>query len=185
MLSWRCCWAIATTAAAKAKWWCSGRRCLPQVRVSPQSGHEELVVLGGCTDGGLASMEPYTLDLTWFFWRRWRAEPAAGAAPGGGSGGGGGGPLPAPRQRSAAARVSRRWLLVLGGSSKEARAPGRTRSRARRARLLQVRAPRSAACGRTRAEAALKPPSAHAFSGTDTLTVLSRAAVILTPTVTH
>jgi len=95
-----------------------------QVRVSPQSGHEELVVLGGCTDGGLASMEPYTLDLTWFFWRRWRAEPAAG---GGGGGGGGGGVLPAPRQRSAAARVSRRWLLVLGGSSKEARPPGKTR----------------------------------------------------------
>ncbi len=93
--------------------------------MSPQTGREELVVVGGCTEGGLASMEPYTLDLTWFYWRRWRAGEAARASgkPCAGPPGADGPctSLPAPRQRSTAVRVSRRWLLVVGGSSEEVR----------------------------------------------------------------
>ena len=81
-------------------------------------------MLGGQTPNrGLASMEPLTLDLERFYWRCWHAHQfvprrayAFAAAPhlaaridh-----------LPAPRQRMAAARVSRRWLLVVGGSSGE------------------------------------------------------------------
>lgn len=82
--------------------------------MSPETGREELVLVGGWTDGGrghggLAPMEPYTLDLTSWRWRRWRA--AGGAA----------GALPPRRQRAAAVRVTRRWLLVSGGSSEKAR----------------------------------------------------------------
>lgn len=80
-------------------------------------------MLGGQTDKGLASMEPLTLDLERFYWRCWHVDQCLpgrayefAAAPHMAV------PidhLPAPRQRTAAARVSRRWLLVVGGSSGE------------------------------------------------------------------
>ena len=101
-------------------------RCAAQVRSSPLTGREELVVLGGQTDKGLVSMEPLTLDLTRFYWRCWHvSQPcpwhayAVADAPHRAVLRPRSDYLPAPRQRTAAERVSRRWLLMVGGSSPE------------------------------------------------------------------
>ena len=106
-----------------------GVRCRDaQVRLSPVTGREELVVLGGLTIMGLASMEPLALDLMQFDWRHWHAHrPCPGRAHDGAAEPSvvvhrsHSGHLPSPRQRAAAVRVSRRWLLVVGGSSGEVR----------------------------------------------------------------
>ncbi|KAF8058322.1 hypothetical protein HT031_005638 [Scenedesmus sp. PABB004] len=68
-------------------------------RASPVTGHEELVVLGGCGADGLASYVPYALDLTTFIWVK---GPVLGY-------------LPAARDAAALMRVTRDWLLLLGG----------------------------------------------------------------------
>ena len=82
--------------------------------------------MSGQAREGLFGMEPLTLDLTHFYWRRWHvSQPCSRRAYRVSNA-----PhmavsrlrsehLPAPRQRMAAARVSRRWLLVVGGNSGE------------------------------------------------------------------
>ena len=83
-----------------------------QIRRSPDTNREELVVVGGYYSSVLAEMTPFTLDLTTFYWRCWPGLPEAP------SGGWQGTPpsLPAPRQRMAAQRLTSEWMLVSGGS---------------------------------------------------------------------
>jgi hypothetical protein len=78
-----------------------------QVRVSPSTGREELVVIGGYSSSLLAEMRPFTLDLETLYWRCW---------PGVERGGKRDVTLPAPRQRMGAMRVTQEWLLISGGS---------------------------------------------------------------------
>ena len=78
-----------------------------QIRESPSTGHEELVVAGGYFTSVLAEMKPYTLDLETLEWRCWEGRnPDVPNAP----------ELPEPRQRMAAMRISKDWLLISGGS---------------------------------------------------------------------
>ncbi len=78
-----------------------------QIRESPSTGHEELVVAGGYFTSVLAEMKPYTLDLETLEWRCWEGRnPNLPDAP----------ELPEPRQRMAAMRISKDWLLISGGS---------------------------------------------------------------------
>ena len=80
-----------------------------QVRISPQTGHEELIVLAGYCNNVLATMNLHRLDLTTWEWTR---ESGLVTNPGPGDALG----LPNPRQRAAAERVGDTWLLLLGGS---------------------------------------------------------------------
>ena len=93
-----------------------------QIRQSSETGHEELVVVGGYYTSVLAEMKPFTLDLETLVWHCWEgvepappdasgpsqsaAAPAMPQLPG----------LPEPRQRMAAQRISHDWLLISGGS---------------------------------------------------------------------
>lgn len=82
---------------------------LLQVRVCPETGHEELVVLAGYCNNELAPLNPHRLDLTTWHWVR---EPGLVPNPG---------PrdahvLPTPRQRTASEVVGNKWLLLMGGS---------------------------------------------------------------------
>ena len=90
-----------------------------QIRQSPETGHEELVVVGGYCTSVLAEMKPFTLDLETLLWHCWEGvapvptdvsgpaqSAAAQAMPG----------LPEPRQRMAAQRISHDWFLISGGS---------------------------------------------------------------------
>jgi hypothetical protein len=77
-----------------------------QVRVSPQTGREELVVVGGYSESLLAEMRPFTLDLDTMCWRCWpglREQDLDTLQ------------LPVPRQRMAANRITPTWLLISGG----------------------------------------------------------------------
>ena len=70
-------------------------------------GHEELVVVGGYFTSVLAEMKPYTLDLETLEWRCWEGRNLdVPDSP----------ELPEPRQRMAAMRISKDWLLISGGS---------------------------------------------------------------------
>ena len=98
-----------------------------QIRHSPETGHEELVVVGGYYTSVLAEMKPFTLDLKTLVWHCWEgvepvptdvSGPSQSAAvqampklPG----------LPEPRQRMAAQRISHDWFLISGGSPASAR----------------------------------------------------------------
>ena len=62
---------------------------------------------GGYFTSVLAEMKPYTLDLETLEWRCWEGRnPDLPNAP----------ELPEPRQRMAAMRISKDWLLISGGS---------------------------------------------------------------------
>jgi hypothetical protein len=76
-----------------------------QVRRSPLTGREELVVVGGYTASLLAEMKPFTLDLETLYWRCWPGVKEGDSLP-----------LPTPRQRMAAMRITHDWFLVSGGS---------------------------------------------------------------------
>lgn len=83
-----------------------------QIRISPETRHPELVIVGGYHRKGLAEMNPHTLDLVTFKWTRWPGRDLSDPNPP---------PLPLPRQRSACARVTDRWLVVGGGSPESVR----------------------------------------------------------------
>eukprot|EP00878_Enallax_costatus_P010507 GHUV01010970.1.p1 GENE.GHUV01010970.1~~GHUV01010970.1.p1 ORF type:complete len:526 (+),score=164.37 GHUV01010970.1:438-2015(+) len=70
-------------------------------RVSPVTGHEEFVVLGGCGSDGLASCVPYALDLETYVWTM---GPVMGY-------------LPPARDAAALMQISHEWLLLIGGKS--------------------------------------------------------------------
>ena len=87
---------------------------LLQIRQSPETGREELIVLAGYCQNVLAAMNPYRLDLTTFEWGRESGlvrDPKEGDPQ----------ELPRARQRSAAERVGNQWLLLLGGSPTQVR----------------------------------------------------------------
>lgn len=87
---------------------------LLQIRQSPETGREELIVLAGYCQNVLAAMNPYRLDLTTFEWARESGlvkDPKEGDPQ----------ELPRARQRSAAERVGNQWLLLLGGSPTQVR----------------------------------------------------------------
>ena len=82
---------------------------LLQVRVNPQTGHEELIVLAGYCNNELAVMNPHRLDLvTW----EWFSETGLAADPGPDDAVG----LPTPRQRAGAEKIGQKWLLMHAGS---------------------------------------------------------------------
>ena len=79
------------------------------MRVCPETGHEELIVLAGYCNNVLAPMNPHRLDLnTW----QWVKEPGLVAKPGPADATA----LPTPRQRTASETVGKKWLLLMGGS---------------------------------------------------------------------
>ena len=80
---------------------------LLQIRESPVTGHEELVVVGGYYTSVLAEMKPYTLDLETLVWQCWEGTAHDVPEPP---------ELPEPRQRMAAMRISHDWFLISGGS---------------------------------------------------------------------
>ena len=54
-----------------------------QIRQSPETGHEELVVVGGYYTSVLAEMKPFTLDLETLVWHCWEGvEPVPTEASG-------------------------------------------------------------------------------------------------------
>eukprot|EP00775_Hariotina_reticulata_P013606 gene13606-13731_t len=71
-------------------------------RVSPVTGQQEFVVLGGCGSDGMADLVPYALDTTTFVWTR---GPDLGY-------------LPLTRVGAALMQLSPEWLLLLGGASR-------------------------------------------------------------------
>ena len=79
-----------------------------QVRHAPSG--PELVVAGGYCDGVLAHMELFTLSLTTFLWDKY-----PGLMPGQGR------QLPTPCQRVGTLRLTRDWLLMLGGCPEQVR----------------------------------------------------------------
>ena len=93
-----------------------------QIRQSPETGHEELVVVGGYYTSVLAEMKPFTLDLETLVWHCWEGvEPAPPDASGPSQSAAAQATpklpgLPEPRQRMAAQRISHDWLLISGGS---------------------------------------------------------------------
>lgn len=91
------------------------RMPLPQVRLCPETNHEELVVITGSNPTVAASaggMLPYVLDLTTFAWRDgpWRRLGAHVLVPG-------------ARQRPGSTRVAGKWLLMSEGSPLPVRPP--------------------------------------------------------------
>lgn len=81
---------------------------LLQVRVSPETGHEELVVITGPDQENSrphGGMLPFALDLQTFAWRRGAfRHPAAHVA------------IPAARQRPGKVKLAGQWLLVGEGT---------------------------------------------------------------------
>jgi hypothetical protein len=84
------------------------RPVLLQVRGSPETGHEELVVITGPDQENSrphGGMLPYLLDLTTFAWRHGNfRDPAAHVA------------VPAARQRPGKVKLAGQWLLVGEGT---------------------------------------------------------------------
>lgn len=79
-----------------------------QLRVSPQTGREELVLIGGYSSSMLAEMRPFTLDLESLYWRAWPGLREKGGEDDVS--------LPSPRQRMGCMRVTADWFLICGGS---------------------------------------------------------------------
>lgn len=81
---------------------------LLQVRICPETGHEELVVITGPDQENTrphGGMLPFALDLRSFAWRRGAfRNPAAHLA------------IPAARQRPGKVKLAGRWLLVGEGT---------------------------------------------------------------------
>jgi hypothetical protein len=79
-----------------------------QVRVSPETGHEELVVITGPDQENSrphGGMLPCVLDLSTFAWRHGAfRHPAAHVA------------IPAARQRPGKVKLAGQWLLVGAGT---------------------------------------------------------------------
>ena len=102
-----------------------------QIRQSPETGDEELVVVGGYSTRVLAEMKAFPLDLETLVWHCWEGVepvPADASGPSQSAAAPVMPRLPEPRQRMAAQRISHDWLLISGGSPASVRTASLARS---------------------------------------------------------